>query len=75
MVQAFTPVESSTIAGMAHNVATSIMTVQFKNGGVYEYENVPREKYEAILGAESVGKAFDRDIKKQAASHPYKKVN
>lgn len=74
-IQVMTPVESSTIAAMAHDVATSTMTVDFKNGSRYQYENVTREKYEALLAAPSVGSAFDKEIKKQADQHPFVKVH
>ena len=69
-----TPVQSSTIAAMGHDADHSVMTVQFKNGSTYEYQNVEAPLFDRIMGAESVGKAFDAEIKKQSGKHPFTKV-
>lgn len=67
------PVVSSNIAMMGHEGTT--MRVQFTNGTVYEYANVPADVYEAVLNAKSVGGAFSRDIKAFPKAYPYLKVS
>jgi len=62
-------VTSNQIASLAYAPATGIMQVLFRRGGLYEYQPVEMERFEAVLhpAAEddsSVGKAFDRLIKK-----------
>lgn len=76
MIQARTlvQVESSTIAAMGHDETHNVMTVQFKNGSLYEYQNVDKSTYGVILNAPSVGKAFDAEIKKQPGKYPFQKV-
>lgn len=69
-----TPVKSSQISAMGHDAAHKVMTVQFKNGSTYEYQNVDEALYNKIMSADSVGKAFDAEIKKQAGAHPFSKV-
>jgi hypothetical protein len=43
----------------------------FKNGIIYEYEDVPHKTYAQFRLAESQGKYFNTDIAKQ---YKYKKV-
>lgn len=73
-IKAMIPVSSSTISAMGHDEVSKTMKVEFKNGSVYQYQNVEGELFSSIVGAESVGKAFDAKIKKQAANHPFTKV-
>lgn len=68
------PVDSSTIAAIGHDANHNVMTVQFKSGAVYEYQNVDAKVYGVILNAPSVGKAFDAEVKKQPGKCPYTKV-
>lgn len=57
------PVTSSNIAEIGHDPATNTLEVQFKNGGVYHYFDVPAEKYEALRGADSIGQHLNAHIK------------
>ena len=55
------PVKSSNLEALSHHGAT--LHVRFKGGSVYAYENVSFDLYQVVLGAESVGKAFNAHIK------------
>jgi hypothetical protein len=68
------PVTSSNIKAMGHDVPSATMRVQFSNGGLYDYRNVDAAKYNSIISAESVGKAFISQVKSQAKLHPFEKV-
>lgn len=68
-----TPVESSQIKAIGHEGTT--LTVEFKNGSVYEYANVPPTLHQHLMGAESVGKFFSQYIKGNEAAYPFTKVN
>jgi hypothetical protein len=57
------PVESSQIAAVGFDSAENILAVQFKRGGLYFYHDVPREKFDALMQAESVGKFHAQHIK------------
>ncbi|MFN4091617.1 MAG: KTSC domain-containing protein [Brevundimonas sp.] len=50
--------DSSNISG-----ARSDLVVQFKNGAVYRYLNVPLETQSAFFAAESHGKFLNAEIK------------
>lgn len=59
-----TPVTSRHIAAVGHDPMTNTLTVQFRNGATYEYEDVPRERYEVLLGADSAGTYLHGVIKR-----------
>jgi len=48
------------------------MQVEFKNGSVYEYKDVPLSTYQNLRASQSIGKTFDSNIRK--AGYQYKKV-
>ena len=68
----WTPVKSSNIAAM--KLETGELFVKFLNGGIYSYADVALTKFEELVGAESVGRAFHKLVKTQADLHPFTKV-
>lgn len=64
-------VESSNVAAVGYDEATKKLKVEFKNGSSYTYSDVPKEKAQAIVGAESVGKYLNANIKPH---HPFEKA-
>lgn len=63
MVYQKVAVESSNIEAIAHDSIHTRLLVFFKNKTVYAYAGVPKEKYDAMLAAESKGKFFAAEIK------------
>lgn len=55
-------VESSNLASVGYDGTN--LEVEFKNGAVYIYYDVPLRIHEAIMNADSVGKCFNERIKK-----------
>lgn len=63
--------KSSNISGIRYDpiknpdkaIEIGNLTVTFKNGSQYLYENVPLEVTRKIVSAESIGKAFNELIK------------
>ena len=49
-------VKSSAIRGVEHDGQT--LRVHFKNGGVYDYENVSAEEVDALVNSDSPGRQF-----------------
>ncbi|GAA5136140.1 KTSC domain-containing protein [Alloalcanivorax gelatiniphagus] len=49
-------VSSSNIASIGYDEGEKILEVEFLNGGVYQYFDVPQETYEGFINAESHGK-------------------
>lgn len=64
-------VNSSNIVSIGHDTKKKILQVEFKNGNVYEYRNVPEDVYLDLMGAESVGSYFNANIR---MDYPYSKL-
>lgn len=59
-----TPVSSSMIRSFGYDADTTSLEIEFiKGGSVWLYSEFPPEQYEAMQGAESVGKFFLSQIK------------
>ena len=58
-----TRVASSVIAEVRYDDEQELLEVLFHNGRVYRYLDVPPEEYEALVGADSVGKYFNQEIR------------
>lgn len=56
-------VESSLLKEVSYDPFMNTMSVHFKNGGIYDYLEVPEETYKELLQAPSVGKYFHINIK------------
>lgn len=61
-------VQSSAIESVAHEGET--LTVNFRNGGSYEYDRVSKETFDEFLAAPSMGRYFQANFRKL----PYRKV-
>jgi hypothetical protein len=54
--------KSSNIKTTIYDSLLKRLTVEFKNGGVYDYEGVPKKVYKKFEKAESVGKFLSKEI-------------
>ena len=59
------PVISSMINSVGYDPEAQSLEVEFNNGSVYTYGGVPQSEYDAMMGAQSVGKYFIGSIKNQ----------
>jgi hypothetical protein len=50
-------VQSSNIESVAHK--GTVLHVRFKNGGLYEFMDVSKDQFNALVNAESPGKHFN----------------
>lgn len=66
-----THVDSSNIEAVGYDEDSSTLQVEFKNGGIYQYFDVPENIYEGLRDADSVGKYLASIIK---GSYRYSKV-
>ena len=55
--------ESSNIAGFGYNNGTQVLTVEFKQGGRYNYYDVPESVYEQMRSEPSKGQFLAQNIK------------
>lgn len=58
-----TPVTSSNIASIGYDANTMTLEVEFTNGSVYQYFDVPETEYQALVSASSVGTHLNQNIK------------
>ena len=56
-------VESSNLASIGYDAENEILEVEFNHGGVYQYFDVPKEEYEALMNADSLGSYFYHNIR------------
>jgi len=61
-------VASSNIDSVGYEENGKVLTVQFKNGGSYQYTGVAPQQYQALLNAPSIGKHLSTHIKNTAMS-------
>ncbi|HEU5271516.1 MAG TPA: KTSC domain-containing protein [Jatrophihabitans sp.] len=59
------PVESSAIASVGYDRATSVLEIEFADGDVYQYFAVPRRVHSELLAAESMGRYFQTRIRER----------
>lgn len=59
----FQPVNSSNVQEVGYDEPTQELQVRFKNNSLYRYIGVPKVEFDNLLGAESVGKYLNANIK------------
>jgi len=65
------PVGSSNLASIGYDEDTEILEIEFLNGSVYEYKNIPIGIYNQLMGAGSQGSFFNHEIRNL---FPYEKI-
>lgn len=68
-----TPVSSTNLHAVGYDPATSQLLVQFKNGTVYQYNNVTQQVHTAMMAGDP-GLYFAEIIKPQRYSMPFVKL-
>jgi len=58
-----TSVTSSNLASVGYDAGTQTLEVEFQNGSVYQYFDVPQAVYDLLVGAESAGRLFNSEIR------------
>ena len=56
-------VNSSSISSIGYDGISQTLEVEFIDGGIYQYFNVPRYVYDGIMNAGSHGRYFAQNIK------------
>jgi hypothetical protein len=65
-------VDSSSLSSVGYDAGSETLEVEFRNGGVYRYLEVPAEEWESLRAAESKGSYLNTHIKPR---HPYRKLS
>lgn len=61
------PVESSAVNSVGYDPTAEILEVEYSSGAVYRYGGVPREVFEWLLAAPSIGQFVNAVVKQ----YPY----
>jgi hypothetical protein len=62
---------SSNIASIGYDVDSQTLEIEFLNGGVYQYFDIPQHVHEELMNADSKGQYLARNIK---GAYRYSKV-
>lgn len=57
------PVKSEAIKSIGHDPSTNTLAVEFRNGSVHHYKNVPASAHVGLLDAKSIGGHFMKHIR------------
>ena len=64
-------VDSSSLSSVGYDARSETLEVEFRNGGVYRYLEVPEGEWQSLQSAESKGSYLNTHIKPR---HPYRKL-
>ena len=53
------PVSSTNVASIGYDPATLTLELEFTNGSIYQYFDVPQSLYEELMSSPSIGKAVN----------------
>ena len=65
------PLDSSSLASAGYDPAAHVLEVEFRNGGVYQYLEVPDDEFEEFVRSPSKGRYLNTEIKPH---HPVRKL-
>ena len=63
-------VNSSNLSSVGYDASTETLEIEFKNGTIYTYSNVPQFEYDRLMEAGSHGSYFSANIRNR---YPYEK--
>ena len=63
-----TPVTSSYLEAIGYSYDARVLEVEFRAGGVYQYDGVPEHRYEGLMHASSKGRYFRTHIQDRFAT-------
>jgi hypothetical protein len=68
-----TPVRSSALRSVGYDKDSQTLEIEFTNGAVYRYSDVPPEVYRGLMAAESHGRYFNQHVR--SAGYRYQRMN
>lgn len=65
------PVASSNLVSMGYDPDSETLEIEFRNGTIYQYYNIPQALYEQFVTANSMGSFLNTHIRN---AYPYSRV-
>ncbi|HEX4630340.1 MAG TPA: KTSC domain-containing protein [Chthoniobacterales bacterium] len=66
------PVESSALVAVGYSKKLRALEIEFRNGAIYRYLDVPSDVYEALFKARSKARFYDENIRHKYRSQHVK---
>lgn len=63
------PVFSTRIKSVGYDPDSQVLEIEFTDNSVYEYDGVPKSKFDGLVGSYSIGKYFEENIKNSYAGN------
>ncbi len=57
------PVKSTTLLSVGYDEASSTLEVEFTDGHIYQYFDVPSAEYGELMRADSIGSYFSNNVR------------
>jgi hypothetical protein len=57
------PIDSSAISAVGYDDRQQVLRVTYRNGGTYDYLDVPQTEFDRLMAAESRGEYMNKVIK------------
>jgi hypothetical protein len=57
------PVTSSNLASVGYDAATQTMEIEFNDGAIYQYFDLPQLVYQGLISAASAGQYFHAQVR------------
>jgi len=67
------PLSSSNLAAVGYDPQTKTLEVEFKNGSIYQYNQVSERIYAELMNADSHGRYFNANVKN--AGYAFKRIH
>ena len=64
------PVESTAVATVGYSKRLHVLEIEFRNGAIYRYLDVPPDVFEALINARSKARFYDQNIR-----HKYRSLH
>lgn len=65
------PVSSSNIKSVGYDLDSTLLEIEFHDGSIYQYNNVPQSVHTALMAAVSLGSFLHKNIR---GKYSYRKV-
>ncbi|GAA4178541.1 KTSC domain-containing protein [Sphingobacterium ginsenosidimutans] len=65
------PVTSSNIASIGYDANSQTLEIEFLNGGIYQYFDIPQHIYDGLMSADSHGQYLAQNVK---GAYRYSKI-
>lgn len=64
-----TPVSSSMLVSVGYDATNKVLEIEFTDGQIYDYQNVPQETFNDLMSSTSKGHYFRGSIKNQFSTN------